>query len=364
MKLVVSAAPHLHDELSTKSIMWNVVLALLPAWGFSVYYFGIQALLLTMYGVISAVLSEYLIQKFRKIPVTVNDGSAVVAGILVSFNIPVSAPWWIPVVGSIFAMAVGKHVFGGLGYNILNPALLARAFLMASWPTAMTNWSKTTLGSISGMAGVSGDLASAKAKLLVSSATPLGVVKYLRDKNFVDGLGVTAEQGQEVAQMLMNKLSSFEVVQNLFWGNIGGVLGETSVIALLFGAGWLAYKHIIEWRIPTCYILTVFVLSYIFGGINGIFSVSILFAVFQVFAGGLILGAFFMATDMVTSPCTKRGRVIFGIGCGVLTVLIRIKGGYPEGVCYSILLMNLAVPLIDRWTVPRFFGEAKKGMIK
>ena len=267
-------------------------------------------------------------------------------------------------VGSIFAMAVGKHVFGGLGYNILNPALLARAFLMASWPTAMTNWSKTTLGSISGMAGVSGDLASAKAKLLVSSATPLGVVKYLRDKNFVDGLGVTAEQGQEVAQMLMNKLSSFEVVQNLFWGNIGGVLGETSVIALLFGAGWLAYKHIIEWRIPTCYILTVFVLSYIFGGINGIFSVSILFAVFQVFAGGLILGAFFMATDMVTSPCTKRGRVIFGIGCGVLTVLIRIKGGYPEGVCYSILLMNLAVPLIDRWTVPRFFGEAKKGMIK
>ncbi len=364
MKLVVSAAPHIHDNLSTKKIMWNVALALLPAWGFSIYYFGIQALLLTIYGMISAVVSEYLIQKFRKVPVTVDDGSAFVTGMLVAFNIPVSSPWWIPVVGSVFAMVVGKHVFGGLGHNIVNPALLARAFLMASWPTTMTNWTKTTLGSISGMASVSGDLTSAKAKLLISSATPLGVVKYLRNKTFVDGLGVTAQQGKEVAEMMISKISSFEVIENLFWGNTGGVIGETSIIALLFGAGWLAYKHIIEWRIPTFYILTVFVLTYIFGGIDGIFSVSILFPVFQIFAGGLILGAFFMATDMVTSPCTKTGRVIFGIGCGVITALIRIKGGYPEGVCYSILLMNLTVPLLDRWTIPKFFGESKKRRAK
>ncbi len=364
MKLVVSAAPHLHDKLSTKSIMWNVAFALLPALCFSVYYFGLKALLLTVCGIASAMICEALIQKFRKVPVTIDDGSAFVAGMLVAFNVPVSAPWWIPVVGSAFAMAVGKHAFGGLGSNILNPALLARAFLMASWPTIMTNWSKTTLGSISGMMGVSRDLVSAKAKVLVSSATPLGVVKFLRDQSFVDGLGVTAQQGKEVALLLMNKLSSFEVLQNLFWGNCGGVLGETSVIALLLGAGWLAYKHIIEWRIPTCYILTVFVLTYIFGGIDGIFSVSVLFAAFQVFAGGLILGAFFMATDMVTSPETRKGRIVFGIGCGILTVLIRIKGGYPEGVCYSILLMNLTVPLINKWTMPKFFGSAKKGSAK
>jgi electron transport complex protein RnfD len=158
----------------------------------------------------------------------------------------------------------------------------------------------------------------------------------------------------------MNQLASMDTIQNLFWGNIGGCLGEISAAALLIGAAFLAYKHIIEWRIPVSYIATVFVLTYIFGGINGLFSASLLLPVFHIFAGGLILGAFFMATDMVTSPVTKRGRVIFGIGCGVLTVVIRLVGGYPEGVSYSILFMNMFVPLIDRYTVPKPFGEVKK----
>ena len=342
----VSASPHLKQNISVKSVMWQVV-ALVPALIAAIILFGFQALFLTLYGVAAAVFTEALIQKWRKVPITIQDGSAVVTGVLVAFNINVSAPWWIPVVGSVFAIAIGKQVFGGLGYNIFNPALLGRAFLVASWPTIMTGgWIKTKLGSINGLTNLPANISES-----ITSATPLGVAKALRD---------TTQISAENADLVMNKLADMSTISNAFWGNIGGVIGEVSAAALLIGAAFLALKRIIEWRIPVFYIGTVFVLVYVFGGINGLFSASILLPVFHIFTGGLILGAFFMATDMVTTPVTKRGRIIFGLGCGILTVVIRLVGGYPEGVSYSILLMNIAVPLIDKYTIPKTFGEVKK----
>lgn len=346
----VSAAPHVKQKISVSSVMWQVVMALVPALAVAVYFFGIQALMLSLYGVTAAVVTEGLIQKFRGVAVTVKDGSAVLTGLLVSFNINVAAPWWIPVVGAIFAIAIGKQVFGGLGFNVFNPALLARAFLVASWPTLMTSgWIPTNMNSLSGITNFA-DL-SIKAQDLITSATPLGVAKTIRNIDFL---------GASDTSIVMNKLAEIATLKNLFWGNVGGVIGEVSVAALLIGAAFLAYKHIIEWRIPVSYISTVFVLTYIFGGVDGLFSASLLLPVFHVFAGGLMLGAFFMATDMVTSPVTKKGRIIFGIGCGLITVVIRLVGGYPEGVSYSILLMNIFVPLIDRFSIPKAFGEVKK----
>jgi Na+-translocating ferredoxin:NAD+ oxidoreductase subunit D len=356
----VSAAPHLKQIISVKSVMWQVAMALSPAVIMSVVFFGINALLLTLYGIVAAVVTEALVQKFRKLPISVTDGSAVVTGMLVAFNINSSAPWWIPVVGSVFAIAIGKQIFGGLGHNPMNPALLARAFLLVSWPTLMTSgWVPTKLGSISGLNPNIVPETAVKAQNLITSATPLGVAKALRDSTFVNSLADNLSESQAIAQTIFDKLADFGTISKLFWGNTGGVIGEVSAAALLLGAAYLAYKHIIEWRIPVSYITTVFVLTYIFGGINGLFSASIMLPVFHVFSGGLILGAFFMATDMVTSPVTKKGRLYFGIGCGMLTVVIRLVGGYPEGVSYSILLMNIAVPLIDKMTIPKPFGTVK-----
>ena len=349
----VSAAPHIKQRISVSSVMWQVALALTPALLAGIFFFGIQSLLLTLYAVVAAVCTEALIQKLRKVPVTVSDGSAVVTGMLIAFNINTASPWWLPVVGAVFAIAIGKQIFGGLGFNIFNPALLGRAFLVASWPTLMTaGWSATTPMSKIFASSINGlkDL-PANVPEVITSATPLGVVKALRD---------TTQISRDMAETVLNNLSTTDTIQELFWGNIGGVIGEVSAAALLIGAAYLAFKHIIEWRIPVSYITTVFVLTYIFGGINGLFSASILLPLFHIFSGGLILGAFFMATDMVTSPVTKKGRIVFGIGCGVFTVVIRLVGGYPEGVSYSILLMNIAVPLIDRYTLPKIFGEAKK----
>lgn len=343
----VSASPHLHDHTSVASVMWQVAIALTPALIVSVVLFGFRALLLTMLGVVAAVVTEAVIQKLRRVDICVTDGSAVVTGMLVAFNINVASPWWLPVVGSVFAIAIGKQVFGGLGHNPMNPALLARAFMVASWPTLMTaGFTPTKFGSINGLT----DAVKAQLPEAVTGATPLGVAKALRD---------TTQVAHDVSVNVINNLADANVISDLFWGNVGGVIGEVSAAALLLGAAWLAYKHIIGWRIPVSYIATVFVLVWAFGGVDGMFSASLLLPVFHIFAGGLILGAFFMATDMVTSPVTKSGRLWFGVGCGVFTVVIRLVGGYPEGVSYSILLMNIFVPLIDRWTMPKPFGEVK-----
>lgn len=299
--LTVSANPHIKDKDNVNKIMWCVILALLPAAIAGVYFFKINALLIILLSVSSAVVTELIIQAFTKKPVTIKDGSAALTGLLLALILSPTVPWWIPILGSIFAISIGKMVFGGLGHNIFNPALIGRAFLVVSWPALMTKWILPD--------GVTG-------------ATPLGMLK-------LEGIKTGYNQ--------------------LFLGNIGGCIGETSAIALLIGAGFLFYKKVIDWRIPIVYIGTVFVFALLF------FQDPL----FHILAGGLLIGAFFMATDYVTSPITPNGKLIFGVGCGFLTIILRLFSGYPEGVMFSILLMNAAVPLIERYTKVKPFGYKK-----
>jgi len=235
----VSASPHLHDSTNVKNVMWNVVLALMPALIVGIYFFGFRALALTIYSILAAVITEAIILFLRKKPIVINDGSAIVTGILVAFNIHAGVPWWIPVVGSVFAIAIGKHTFGGLGNNLMNPALLGRAFLVASWPTHMTSaWVSTKLGSINGMVINNANNISSQ----ITSATPLAVAKTLRNDIFIQSLG---ENGQSQANDIFQYLTDFPSLMNMFFGNIGGCIGEVSAIALLIGALFLLIKHII-----------------------------------------------------------------------------------------------------------------------
>ena len=303
----VSSSPHIRSNDTVQGIMRDVVIALLPATIAGIYFFKMQGLLVILASVLSCVGAEALWQKLTHRKVTIFDLSAVITGLLLAFNLPAHVPLWLPVVGGFIAIIVVKQFFGGLGQNIVNPALAARAVLLASWPVHMTNWT------------VDG----------ISSATPLGVLK---------------EGGTAVAGLM-----------DVFIGNTGGCIGETSAIALLIGGAYLLYRRIISWHIPVSYIGTVFALTTVIGR-NGFMTGD---GLFEILAGGLMIGAFFMATDYTTSPMSKKGHLIFGIGCGVLTTLIRIFGGYSEGVSYSILIMNLFVPLIDNYTAPRVFGEVK-----
>ncbi|SKA80718.1 electron transport complex protein RnfD [Clostridium sp. USBA 49] len=303
----VSSSPHIRSNTTVQTVMKDVLIALLPAAVAGIYFFKLRAFLIMLISIISCMGSEALWQKLTHQKIKVYDLSAAVTGLLLAFNLPVSVPLWIPIIGGIFAIIIVKQFFGGIGQNVMNPALAARAFLLASWPVQMTNWT------------VDG----------VSSATALGILK--------EGSG---------------NLPSFS---NVFIGNIGGCIGETSALALLIGAAYLLFKKIISWHIPFTYIGTVFVLNLILGR-NG-FSITNSF--YELFLGGLILGAFYMATDYTTSPITKKGQIIFALGCGIITSVIRIYGGYPEGVSYSILFMNLFVPLIDKFIKPRAFGGGK-----
>ena len=337
---LVSSSPHISHKDSIPRIMFGVIIALLPAMVGGIYYFGIRAGWILLLAIVSAVITEAVVQLLMKKPVTVKDGSAIVTGILLGFNIPAEVPWWIPVIGSAFAIAIAKIPFGGLGYNPMNPALLGRAFLLASWPTRMTIFNTLPRG---------GTLSGINA---ITTATPLNVFKTSKDIITNQADPTVLPDKVEQATKAIGQL--YESYGNLFWGKVGGCIGETSAALLLLGAIYLVYKRYIGLRIPVSYIGTVALLSWIFGGTEGMFSGDPLF---HVLAGGLILGAFFMATDMVTSPVTSKGRIYFGIGCGVLTVVIRLIGGYPEGVSYSILLMNLTVPLLDRYTRPKTFGK-------
>jgi len=366
-KYTVSPAPHLHDNSSIPNVMWNVVLALLPALGFAVYYWGWRLLWLTLLGILAAVGTEALIQWLRKVPIRVSDGSAVLTGMLLTYNISPSSPWWLPVVGAVFAIAIGKQVFGGLGNNPVNPALLGRAFLLASWPALMTGiqtWKQP--GTAISMSGIDPRIidpnlqaVSGKAYELVTGATPLNLAQTLRDSTFVNSLAATRDASLDLSNRIFNGMLDLGTLKNLFWGQIGGCIGEVSVFALLLGAVYLLWRRIIEWRIPFFYLLTVFVLTFLFGGLPGT-GYSLTLPIFHLFSGGLLLGAFFMATDYTTSPITKNGRVVYAIGCGLLTVIIRLVGGYPEGVSYSILFMNVMTPLIDILTRPKAFGRSKK----
>lgn len=309
-KFTVSSSPHIRASYTTQGIMADVLIALSPAMIVAVYFLGIRALLVTVLSVTSCVFFEAVWQKVVKQPVSVRDLSAVVTGVLLAFNLPVSAPIFLPIVGAFVAIIMAKQFFGGLGQNFINPALAARAVLLASFPQAMTDFS---------MPGVDG----------ISSATPLALLK-----------------AGEAAPSLMD----------VFLGNIGGSIGEISALALLIGLAYLLLKKVISIKVPAIYVGTVFILTYVLGR-GGMFNANPLY---EVMTGGLFLGAFFMATDYSTSPSTPKGEVIFALGCGILTTVIRLYGGYPEGVSYSILIMNLAVPLIDKYTAPKPFGTVKK----
>ncbi|QSX06203.1 RnfABCDGE type electron transport complex subunit D [Sedimentibacter sp. zth1] len=310
-RLKASSSPHIRSDESVNKIMLDVLIALLPAFIASIFYFGVKSLILVVASVLSAVITEALCQKIMKRPITIGDLSAIVTGVLLAFNLPSTTPVWMPVIGSAFAIAIGKQVFGGLGQNFINPALAGRAVLFACWPALMGNY----------VAPLGIDA--------VATATPLAILKG------------TADAGLQMPGLL-----------EMFIGRIPGCIGETSAVLLIIGGIYLIVRKVISWRIPVAYIGTVAVIALISeGNLTGMS--------YYLFAGGLMLGAFFMATDYATSPVTPKGKIIYGIGAGVLTMLIRKLGGYPEGVSYSILLMNVATPLIDKYTSPKIFGGAK-----
>ena len=308
---VVSGTPHVRSKESIQSIMRDVIIALVPATAAGIYYFGLRALILIVAAIISAVFFEWLYEKITKKPVTINDLSAVVTGLLLAMNLPAAAPVWVAIVGSAFAIIFAKQLFGGLGQNFINPALAGRAFLLASYPTEMTTWVVPN--------GLAADAAT--------YATPLAQLK--------NGT-LDASLGQ------------------LVLGQVGGTIGETCAIALIIGGIYLLYKHVISWKIPVIYIVTVFILFAVIGRHGMRMPVQ------EIFAGGVMLGGIFMATDYASSPVTPKGQVIFAVGAGLLTYLIRTFGGYPEGVSYSILIMNCCVPLIERFTEPTIFGALPK----
>lgn len=307
--LIVSGSPHIHKKESVSKIMWTVVASIIPAGIAGVIIFGLDALWVTLVAVAAAVLTELVLGMLTKKKITIFDGTAVITGILLAYNLPPNVPLWLPVVGAIFSIAIGKLVFGGLGQNIFNPALVGRVFLMASWPKYMITFAKPF---------------SLDA---VTAATPLAALK----------------EGK-----LLEHISYLD----LFLGKRGGCIGEVCILALLIGAAFLLIRGYISWHIPVTYIFTTAFLSYIFGGTQ-LFSGDWLFYVLN---GGLILGAFFMATDYVATPLTPKGQLIFGAGCGLITAVIRLWGGYPEGVSYAILMMNAATPFIDRYTKNRIYG--------
>lgn len=308
-ELILSGSPHIKSSISTSRIMLDVVIALVPACIAAVYFFGAGCLMTIALCIISAVGCEAAVQYFTKKAVTISDLSAVVTGLLLALNLPPNVPWYIPVCGSAFAIIIVKQCFGGLGHNFMNPALAARCFLLISWPVAMTTF-------VAPFAGVDA----------VASATPLGVLS--------EGSG------------------TLPGIFDLFIGKVGGSMGETSVLALLIGGAYLLIRKVISWRIPLAYLGTVAIFTLCTGQPGMI--------LFNLFAGGLMLGAFFMATDYVSSPSSPNAQLVFGVGCGVITMVVRLWGGYPEGVSFSILFMNLLTPLLDKALRPKVFGEVKQ----
>lgn len=304
--LIVTVSPHITSGESIRKFMYSVIIALIPAIIASFVFFGIKAISIILISVVTALVLEACVQRLRHKPVTILDGSAIITGILLAFNLPPTVPFWIPILGAAVAILIAKYAFGGLGQNIFNPALVGRVFLLVAYPLHMTRWIPTRLTS-----GVD----------ISTYATPLAIVK------------------EKVGMAVPGYFS-------MFIGNIGGCIGETSALLLILGGLFVLWRKVISWHIPITYIGTVFLLTWLFGKDP----------LFHILGGGLMLGAIFMATDMVTSPVTTKGMIIFGIGCGVLTTIIRLVGKYPEGVSYSILFMNACTPLIDRYIVPKRFG--------
>ena len=325
LKLIATSSPHIRAAENTRSIMLDVIIAMMPALIWAIVKFGFRALLLTAVSAAGCVFFEWGYRKIMKKPQSVNDLSAVVTGILLAFVCPVNMPYWMILVGDFFAIVVVKQLFGGIGKNFINPALAGRAALVASYAGTMSGaWADPQAGwvPVVGTADV------------VTAATPLAYMKT------GDMAGLTSQYS----------------VADMFLGNIGGSLGEVSALLLIVGGLYLIWRKVINWQTPVAYIATVAVLTFLFpkGGAD-----NLQFMLYSIFGGGLMLGAFFMATDYTTSPVTKAGQLIFGVGCGLLTVFIRYFGSYPEGVCYSIMIMNLVVALIDKAVKPSRFGVVK-----
>lgn len=384
----VNNSPHIRDGDTTPRIMFTVCLALVPALVWAVVVFGWRALVPIVSCVAACVVTEWLIQKWRGIRPTIDDGSAVVTGLLLAAVSPSNLPWWAAALGGVFAIGIAKQAFGGLGHNIWNPALLARAFMQASMPDRMMSgewphlglagrWWNNIVYDLSGTFGEIGAFiksqpdAVTKASMshvvdpatgidVITSATALESLHSPAAREIIDAAG-------NITYVVPRALSpSWGDVLMTWFGVEGGSLGEVSAILLLLGGIYLIYKKIVPWDIPFFYILVVGVLAWV---LPQPYKTGELYAYTEWFqgpwlmhigAGGLMIGAFFMATDMVTGPLTQKGRIIFAVGCGVMTIVIRLYGGYPEGVCYSILLMNTCVPLIDAFTRPKVFGTHLK----
>ena len=316
-----SSSPHVRDKSSTRSIMWDVIFALIPTSIFGIYNFGIRAAVLIAVCIATCLLSEYIWQKCMKLPLTVNDGSAVLTGLLLALNLTPTFPIWMAILGSIFAIIIVKQLFGGLGQNFMNPALGARCFLMVSFAGQMTSFAHD---------GITG-------------ATPLAIIKA----------GSRSDSIQKILASGDGKTQEATSLLKMFIGSTGGTIGETCAIALLIGAAYLLIRKIISWRIPVCYIAVFAIFILLFGGRG--FDLTYLAA--ELCGGGLLLGAFFMATDYVTSPITPKGQIIFGVLLGLLTGVFRVFGASAEGVSYAIIICNLLVPLIERVTIPVPFGK-------
>ena len=325
LKLIATSNPHIRGSETTRSIMLDVIIAMCPALIWAIIYFGVEALLLTAVSVIGCVVFEGLYRKLMHKPQSIDDLSAVVTGMLLAFVCPATTPLWMILIGDFFAIVVVKQLFGGIGKNFLNPALAGRAALLASYAGTMTSWLP---------AGTKAAIGGGMPVDVVSAATPLA---YLKTGD-LEGLKQIASVG------------------DMFLGKVGGSMGEVSALMLLIGGLYLIWRKVISWQTPAAYIATVAVLTFLFpkGGAD-----NLQFMLYSIFGGGLMLGAFFMATDYTTSPVTKTGQLIFGLGCGLLTVFIRYFGSYPEGVCYSIMIMNLVVALIDKAVKPSRFGVVK-----
>lgn len=328
-QLVVSLSPHVQGTQSTQKIMLNVVLALMPAFAVSLYYFGIGTLIVTLISVASCVLFEYLIQRYvMRVKTSVSDLSAVVTGLILAFNLPSNLPWYIIVIGALVAIGMAKMSFGGLGNNIFNPAIVARVFMLISFPVQMTSWPLPIESRMKYMDAITG-------------ATPLGILK--------EGLG----KGETISQLSSQLPSNMDMLMGLS----GGSLGEVAAFALLLGFAWLLITKTITWHIPVSIFTTIIAFAGILWLVNPEIYAN---PIFHLLAGGVMLGAIFMATDYVTSPMHPCGMWIYGIGIGLLTVIIRVWGSYPEGMSFAILIMNGVVPLINRYMKPKRFGEEVK----
>lgn len=341
-ELIVTVSPHVKSEETVSRIMWSVNLSLLPAFAMGAYFFGLKAVFVTALCIVTAVLSEYFFEKALKRKVTINDGSAFLTGLLLGMNLPASlwsiSPFTIhvPIIGSFVAVVITKQLFGGLGYNVFNPALIGRAFLLISFPKIMTIWTEPASVFL-----------SMDAK---TTATPLGILKE-------EGIG-------KLMEVFGDKINLYT---QLFVGHRAGSIGEVSALALLIGAAFLLFKRYITWHIPFSFLGTAALLAWVFGGKDPHTGKMIFLAgdpILHLISGGMLLGAFFMATDYVTCPSVKNGQILFGIGCGALTMLIRLKGGYPEGVMFAILIMNCFSPIIDRGFKTKVFGAVKPAEAK